>query len=46
MAAASVIICPCWKEGPEGGGGGGGGGAQSHFPPEILAKSQSQVDFY
>jgi hypothetical protein len=26
-------------EGPE-------GGSQSHFPPEILAKSQSQLDFY
>ena len=26
--------------------GGGGGGSQSHFPPEILAKSQSQLDFY
>ena len=25
---------------------GGGGGSQSHFPPEILAKSQSQLDFY
>jgi hypothetical protein len=22
------------------------GGSQSHFPPEILAKSQSQLDFY
>jgi hypothetical protein len=22
------------------------GMAQSHFPPEILAKSQSQLDFY
>jgi hypothetical protein len=24
----------------------GGWGVQSHFPPEILAKSQSQLDFY
>ena len=23
-----------------------GGGAQSHFPPEIFPKSQSQLDFY
>ena len=35
-------ISTLFQEGPE----GGGGGSQSHFPPEILAKSQSQLDFY
>ena len=28
------------------GGGGGGGGPNPISPPEILAKSQSQLDFY
>jgi hypothetical protein len=35
-----VVFLDLRKEGPE------GGGSQSHFPPEILAKSQSQLDFY
>ena len=37
----NMVIWMAKIEGPE-----WGGGSQSHFPPEILEKSQSQLDLY